>query len=68
MKILKIYNFKLFQKAKFADLYQWQRGNLTGPEFVLHDGPPYANGDLHMGHAVNKVSLLKLNKLLYCYH
>ncbi|XP_048484182.1 isoleucine--tRNA ligase, mitochondrial [Plutella xylostella] len=43
------------KKAKFADLYQWQRANLTGPEFVLHDGPPYANGDLHMGHAVNKI-------------
>ncbi|MCD7033871.1 isoleucine--tRNA ligase [Metabacillus sp. GX 13764] len=25
------------------------------PLFVLHDGPPYANGDLHMGHALNKV-------------
>lgn len=25
------------------------------PFFVLHDGPPYANGDLHMGHAMNKV-------------
>lgn len=25
------------------------------PKFVLHDGPPYANGDLHIGHAVNKV-------------
>ncbi|MBU4612633.1 isoleucine--tRNA ligase [Achromobacter sp. GG226] len=25
------------------------------PRFVLHDGPPYANGDLHLGHAVNKV-------------
>ena len=25
------------------------------PRFVLHDGPPYANGDLHIGHAVNKV-------------
>jgi len=25
------------------------------PVFVLHDGPPYANGDLHMGHALNKV-------------
>ncbi|SER57794.1 isoleucine--tRNA ligase [Psychrobacillus sp. OK032] len=25
------------------------------PEFVLHDGPPYANGDIHIGHALNKV-------------
>ena len=23
--------------------------------FTLHDGPPYANGDLHIGHALNKV-------------
>nr|CAB3451250.1 unnamed protein product [Digitaria exilis] len=27
----------------------------TGATFVLHDGPPYANGDLHMGHALNKI-------------
>lgn len=25
------------------------------PRFILHDGPPYANGDLHMGHALNKI-------------
>jgi len=25
------------------------------PSFVLHDGPPYANGDIHLGHAVNKI-------------
>ncbi|QXQ07078.1 isoleucine--tRNA ligase [Sphingosinicellaceae bacterium] len=25
------------------------------PRFILHDGPPYANGDIHMGHAMNKV-------------
>eukprot|EP01035_Chromulina_nebulosa_P027987 gene27987-36876_t len=25
------------------------------PKFILHDGPPYANGQIHMGHAVNKV-------------
>lgn len=29
----------------------------TGEKFVLHDGPPYANGDLHIGHALNKVTL-----------
>jgi isoleucyl-tRNA synthetase len=25
------------------------------PQFILHDGPPYANGDIHLGHAVNKI-------------
>lgn len=24
-------------------------------KFILHDGPPYANGDLHLGHALNKI-------------
>ncbi|KAJ6631136.1 tRNA synthetases class I-domain-containing protein [Mycena sp. CBHHK59/15] len=38
-----------------TELYQWQRKNVDRPEFVLHDGPPYANGDLHMGHALNKI-------------
>ena len=37
-------------------LYQRIREVSAGrPKFVLHDGPPYANGDIHMGHAVNKV-------------
>lgn len=36
------------------DLYAWQQLNCTG-RFVLHDGPPYANGDLHIGHALNKI-------------
>jgi isoleucyl-tRNA synthetase len=45
-------------------LKQWQAGNLyqqiraarAGHEqFILHDGPPYANGDIHIGHAVNKI-------------
>ena len=25
------------------------------PSFILHDGPPYANGDIHIGHALNKL-------------
>ncbi|WP_029512480.1 isoleucine--tRNA ligase [Mycoplasmopsis iners] len=29
--------------------------NKNNPSFVLHDGPPYANGDLHTGHAMNKI-------------
>src|SRR3954451_9034641 len=45
-------------------LERWAKLNLYGkvrakrkgrPLFVLHDGPPYANGDIHMGHALNKV-------------
>ncbi|KAI0701964.1 tRNA synthetases class I-domain-containing protein [Cytidiella melzeri] len=36
-------------------LYKWQWNNAKGPLFVFHDGPPYANGDLHMGHALNKI-------------
>jgi isoleucyl-tRNA synthetase len=37
-------------------LYQRLRERRAGAErFILHDGPPYANGDLHMGHAMNKV-------------
>jgi isoleucyl-tRNA synthetase len=28
--------------------------NAGKPKFILHDGPPYANGDLHLGHAINK--------------
>ncbi len=33
-----------------------------GPTFTLHDGPPYANGTLHMGHALNKVLKDIINK------
>jgi isoleucyl-tRNA synthetase len=45
-------------------LAAWQRMGLyaqiltqraEGPIYILHDGPPYANGDIHMGHALNKV-------------
>jgi len=38
------------------DLYEKIRQECAGrPKFILHDGPPYANGDLHVGHAVNKI-------------
>ena len=37
-------------------LYKRLRASRCGaPKFVLHDGPPYANGQIHIGHAVNKV-------------
>lgn len=38
------------------DLYNSIRAAKAGkPTFILHDGPPYANGDIHIGHAVNKI-------------
>ncbi|MCP9380681.1 class I tRNA ligase family protein, partial [Lacticaseibacillus paracasei] len=38
------------------DLYQQLREQRKGAErFILHDGPPYANGDIHIGHALNKI-------------
>ena len=37
-------------------LYEQIREACKGrPRFILHDGPPYANGDIHIGHAVNKI-------------
>ena len=38
------------------DLYQKIRSAKKGKKtFILHDGPPYANGDIHIGHSVNKI-------------
>ncbi|WP_342044264.1 isoleucine--tRNA ligase [Bacillus sp. OTU530] len=45
-------------QAKWADMNIYekvQERTKDRPLFVLHDGPPYANGDIHMGHALNKV-------------
>lgn len=39
------------------DLYnQRQKLNEGKPSFILHDGPPYANGNIHLGHSLNKIS------------
>ncbi|EDV40740.1 uncharacterized protein Dana_GF23767 [Drosophila ananassae] len=49
---------RLILEKKIAVSYQYQQeqlGEKDKPTFVLHDGPPYANGQLHMGHAVNKI-------------
>eukprot|EP01138_Halocafeteria_seosinensis_P000055 gb/GECG01000056.1/.p1 GENE.gb/GECG01000056.1/~~gb/GECG01000056.1/.p1 ORF type:complete len:1117 (+),score=110.79 gb/GECG01000056.1/:1-3351(+) len=56
-----------FQERITTDLYRTQRTFRTErPEFTLHDGPPYANGALHMGHFVNKVlkDIINRDKLL----
>lgn len=37
-------------------LYRKLRESAAGrPKYVLHDGPPYANGNIHIGHALNKI-------------
>ncbi len=44
------------QEWEDKGLYKKLRDARCGaPKFVLHDGPPYANGQIHMGHAVNKI-------------
>ena len=45
---------KLLEKWKAEDLYhQILERRKNGKTFILHDGPPFANGDAHMGHALN---------------
>lgn len=39
---------KIYEKAL-------EKNKKSGKKFILHDGPPYANGNIHMGHALNKV-------------
>src|SRR3954453_21853918 len=44
------------QKWGEMDIYKLvQERTKDRPMFVLHDGPPYSNGDIHMGHALNKI-------------
>jgi len=52
-----------YRIASSDALYAWQKENrpATSPDgkpntFVLHDGPPYANGSVHVGHALNKIT------------
>ncbi|MGT2925845.1 isoleucine--tRNA ligase [Streptococcus cuniculipharyngis] len=45
------------KKWQEAEIYQKrQQLNADKPSFFLHDGPPYANGNIHVGHALNKIS------------
>ena len=47
---------QLLQRWNEIDLYRRLREAQKGrPRFVLHDGPPYANGNIHIGHALNKI-------------
>ena len=46
----------ILERWEEMNLYRRQREVAAGKEkFVLHDGPPYANGNIHIGHALNKI-------------
>ncbi|MGE0281337.1 MAG: class I tRNA ligase family protein, partial [Rhizobiaceae bacterium] len=47
---------QLVKRWQEMDLYRRLREEASGrPLYVLHDGPPYANGNIHIGHALNKI-------------
>ncbi|WP_157016953.1 isoleucine--tRNA ligase [Mesorhizobium xinjiangense] len=47
---------KLVERWQEMNLYKRMREDAAGrPKYVLHDGPPYANGNIHIGHALNKI-------------
>lgn len=47
---------EMLKNWQTMDLYGKIRQHSAGrPKFILHDGPPYANGEIHIGHAVNKI-------------
>jgi isoleucyl-tRNA synthetase len=46
-----------------SDLYIQQSQRDDAPTFILHDGPPYANGALHIGHALNKILKDVINRV-----
>lgn len=53
-KLLEV-ELRIQRECDFDQLYTWQRERKAKKEFCLHDGPPYANGDAHVGHALNKI-------------
>ncbi len=47
---------RILARWEAMDLWGQMRAQAKGrPSFILHDGPPYANGNLHIGHALNKI-------------
>ena len=47
---------EILKRWRKLDLYGRLRAAAKGrPRFILHDGPPYANGNIHIGHALNKI-------------
>ncbi|MFY8154505.1 MAG: class I tRNA ligase family protein, partial [Hyphomicrobiales bacterium] len=47
---------EILKRWQAMNLYRRLRESAAGrPKFTLHDGPPYANGNIHIGHALNKI-------------
>ena len=44
---------RFWEEIRIYELLREQRK--TSPLWILHDGPPYANGNIHIGHALNKI-------------
>ena len=46
----------ILEKWQTEEIYKKLREtSLNKEKFILHDGPPYANGSIHLGHSVNKI-------------
>jgi len=57
---------KRYKKWFDENIYEKMKQNRNGNEkFNLHDGPPYANGHIHIGHALNKILKDMINKFYY---
>lgn len=54
MEICQTKNLNGKQNGKKKSYEKIQEKNAERPTYILHDGPPYANGEVHMGHALNK--------------
>ena len=61
---------EMLKRWEAMDLYgQIRRQGLDRPRFILHDGPPYANGHIHLGHALNKILkdiIIKSRQMMGC--
>ena len=51
----KLRHFQLFASLQLKIYYKLRENSAKRKTFILHDGPPYANGHLHIGHALNKI-------------
>ena len=51
---------EVFDQGLYEKMLKKNEGHKT---YILHDGPPYANGEIHMGHALNKVLKGCMSKL-----